>query len=67
VSIVVVALALGWLNHQHEALLRSRGERLGEHSALSRILTVTGGIAVAVFAVWFLLFAGTNFAPLQAT
>jgi hypothetical protein len=62
-SIVALAVALGWLNHRHSEIKEARGEPAGKHSALGLILVSTATICLSVFGVWFLIFAGANFAP----
>jgi hypothetical protein len=58
VSIVAIALALGWLNRKHEELREARGLEFHRTTTLERVLVVTAGIAVVGFGIWFLGFAG---------
>lgn len=60
VSIIAVAMALGWLNHKHQQLLEARGVDIGGSTVLERVLVVTAGVAVVAFGAWFLLFAGVG-------
>jgi hypothetical protein len=66
-SIIALAIALGWVGHRHTEMREARGEPRREHSVLGTILVATAGIAVSAFSIWFIFFAGANFAPLQAT
>jgi hypothetical protein len=58
VSIVVLALGLGWLNRKHEELREARGLEYHRTTTLEAVLVVTAGIAVVGFTIWFLGFAG---------
>ena len=58
VSILVIVPVLGWLNHKHSELRVARG--LDDHgqTALEAVMTVSAGIAIVGFSVWFLFFSG---------
>jgi hypothetical protein len=58
VSIIGLALALGWLNRKHEELREARGLEHHKTTTLERVLVFTAGIAVVGFTIWFLGFAG---------
>jgi hypothetical protein len=57
-SILALAVGLGWVNHRHQALKEGETGRRQDHGVLGQILAVTAGIAVAIFSVWFIIFAG---------
>jgi heme/copper-type cytochrome/quinol oxidase subunit 2 len=63
VSIAVIVPLLGWLNRKHSELRAARG--LDDHgqTALEGVMTVSAGIAIVGFAVWFFLFSGTSPLP----
>ncbi len=65
VSIVVVVMALAWLNERHGRLREARG--LDDHGnvALEAILAISAAIAVAAFGAWFLLFSGASPVPIN--
>ncbi|MDQ3644078.1 MAG: hypothetical protein M3356_01010 [Actinomycetota bacterium] len=62
-SILVIVPLLGWLNHRHCRLRLARG--LDDHgqTALEAVMTVSAGIAIVGFGVWFLLFSGASPLP----
>jgi hypothetical protein len=57
-SVLALAFGLGWVNHRHRALKEEITGRSQEHGSLGMILAVTAAIAVAIFSVWFVIFAG---------
>ncbi len=63
VSILVIVPVLGWLNHRHSELRVARG--LDDHgqTALEAVMTVSAGVAIVGFGVWFLFFAGASPLP----
>lgn len=63
VSILVIVPVLGWLNHKHSELRVSRG--LDDHgqTALEAVMTVSAGVAIVGFGVWFLFFSGASPLP----
>ena len=63
-TVVVVVVALGWLNRRH-AMLQQRRNRSQRSSALEVILVSSAGLALVGFVVWFLVFAGTSPVPLN--
>ncbi len=65
-SIIVLSLLLAQLNSRHLELQRRRkGDDQPRTSVLELMLVVTAGIAVVIFGIWFLLFAGTSPAPVN--
>jgi hypothetical protein len=60
VSIVLLAMALGWLNRKHEELRAARGLDYHQTTTLERVLVITAGLAVVGFTVWFFGFAGVG-------
>ena len=65
VSIAVVVWVLTWLSNRHRALRVARGRDDTGHLALEVVLVTSAGVVLAVFAVWFLLFAGSSPIPLN--
>ncbi len=63
VSILAIVPLLSWLNHKHSELRVARG--LDDHgqTALEAVMTVSAGIAIVGFGVWFLFFSGTSPLP----
>ena len=63
VSILMIVPVLGWLNHKHSQLRVARG--LDDHgqTALEAVMTVSAGIAIVGFGVWFLFFSGASPLP----
>jgi heme/copper-type cytochrome/quinol oxidase subunit 2 len=63
VSILVIVAVLGRLNHRHSELRVARG--LDDHgqTALEAVMTVSAGIAIVGFGVWFLFFSGASPLP----
>ena len=63
VSIAVIVWALGWLNRKHQELREARG--LDDHgqTALEAVMTVSAGIALVGFGVWFFLLSGSSPVP----
>jgi uncharacterized membrane protein YbhN (UPF0104 family) len=64
-SIVLVTMALGWLNRRHAELREARNLPSYGHSALEVMLVVSAGLTVLVFGIWFLGFAGTSPIPVN--
>lgn len=58
VSILAIAMILGWLNHKHLQLAEARGVDTKGTSILEYVLVITAGVAVVGFTIWFMLFAG---------
>lgn len=58
VSVIVIAMALAWLNQKHVELQESRGIEGRGNTALEITMTVSAVVAIAVFAFWFLILEG---------
>jgi heme/copper-type cytochrome/quinol oxidase subunit 2 len=65
VSIFVVVSALSWVNHRHARLREARDLPPADQSALEIMFVASAAVAVAVFALWFFVFAGTSPVPLE--
>ena len=65
VTIVVVVMALSWVNRRHAELRASRDLPVPDPTALEAMLVVSAGLAVVVFGVWFFGFAGASPLPLN--
>ena len=63
VSVLSIVAVLAWLNRKHVELREARGLEPRGHTALEAVMTVSAGIALVSFAVWFLLFAGSSPLP----
>jgi heme/copper-type cytochrome/quinol oxidase subunit 2 len=63
VSIAAIVAVLGWLGRKHAHLREARG--LEDHGlvALEGVLTVSAGIALVGFGVWFFLLSGSSPLP----
>lgn len=62
-SIAVIVPALGWLNRKHGELRERRGLESHGQTALEAVMTVSAGIALVGFGIWFFLFAGASPLP----
>jgi len=63
VTIAVLAAVLSKLSNVYRASCVSRGHADPGHFVLEGVLVVSAGITLAVFAVWFLFFAGASPVP----
>jgi hypothetical protein len=63
-TIAVLAALLSKLSNIYRANCLSRGHDDPGHFVLESVLVVSAGITLAVFAVWFLLFAGASPVPI---
>jgi hypothetical protein len=63
VTIAVLAAVLSKLSNVYRAQCVSRGNPDPGHFVLEGVLVVSAGITIAVFAVWFLFFAGASPVP----
>lgn len=63
VSLAATLLALGWLSRKHGALREARGRKSHGSVLLEGVVVLSALAAAALFAVWFLLFAGTSPIP----
>lgn len=64
VTVLVVAKLLSRLSQVHRSMAITRGQDDPGHRMLESVMIVTAGIAIVVFSVWFLLFAGASPVPL---
>jgi hypothetical protein len=64
VTIAVLAAVLSKLSNVYRASRVSQGHPDPGHFVLEGVLVVSAGITLAVFAVWFLLFAGASPVPI---
>lgn len=64
VTVWLGAKLLSALSRGYRANQIAQGHADPGHAVLERVLVVTAGIAIVVFGVWFLLFAGANPVPL---
>lgn len=64
VTIAVLAAVLSKLSNVYRASCVSRGHPDPGHFVLEGVLVVSAGITLAVFAVWFLFFAGASPVPI---
>jgi hypothetical protein len=62
-SILLIVVALGWLNQKHLELREARGLDSHGQTALEGVMTVSAGVAIVGFGAWFLLFAGASPIP----
>lgn len=58
VSIFILALTLGRLNHRYLQLAEARGIDTRGTSILEYVLALTAGLALTAFVLWFVIFAG---------
>lgn len=76
-TIIALAWVLSWLNQRHlewrlrrdpaaaEELERSRDERRPAGGVLEPMIVTSAALAIVLFAVWFLFFAGASPIPLN--
>lgn len=73
-SIIMIAWGLAWLNRQHQewrlrrdpgAAVRDRDEEERSGGILEPMIVSSAAIAIVLFAVWFLFFAGASPVPLN--
>ena len=64
VTVLVLASLLSRLSQVHRNVTIARGHEDPGHRMLESVMIVTAGIAIVVFGVWFLLFAGASPVPL---
>jgi hypothetical protein len=62
-TIALLAAVLAKLSNVYRANCRSRGLADPGHYVLESVLVVSAGLTLAVFAVWFLFFAGASPVP----
>jgi hypothetical protein len=64
ITVLVIANLLSRLSQFHRSIAITRGHDDPGHRILESVMIVTAGIAIVVFSVWFLLFAGASPMPL---
>ena len=64
-SIVVLLRFLGWLNLQHIHARERRGLETYGNVTLEGVMSVTAGLALVSFCIWFFLFSGSSPVPLN--
>jgi hypothetical protein len=64
VTVWLLATVLAKLSQIYRANALARGEDDPGHGVLESVLIVAAGVAIVVFGVWFLLFAGASPIPL---
>lgn len=64
ITVTLIASLLSWLSNSYRDNRVARGGEDPGHVALEAVLVVSAGVSLAVFAVWFLLFAGAAPAPI---
>jgi hypothetical protein len=65
VSIAVLMRLLGWLNLQHIHARERRGLETYGNVALEAVMTLSAGVALVSFCIWFFLFSGSSPVPLN--
>ncbi len=63
-TIAILAAILSKLSNVYRANCLARGHSDPGHFLLETVLVVSAGITLAVFAIWFLLFAGASPVPI---
>jgi hypothetical protein len=64
ITVLVLANLLSRLSQVHRSMTIARGHEDPGHRMLESVMIATAGIAIVVFGVWFLLFAGASPIPL---
>jgi hypothetical protein len=64
VTIWLCAKLLAFLSNWHRSNAIALGHEDPGHKLLENVLIVTAGIAIVLFGIWFLLFAGAGFTPI---
>jgi hypothetical protein len=64
VTVLAAARLLSRLSQVHRSMAIARGQDDPGHRMLESVMITTAGIAIVVFGVWFLLFAGASPMPL---
>jgi len=65
VSIVVLMRLMGWLNLQHIHARERRGLETYGNVTLEAVMTLSAGVALVSFCIWFFLFSGSSPVPLN--
>jgi hypothetical protein len=64
VTVAVLAAVLGKLSDTYRANRLARGREDPGHVVLEGVLVISAGLTLAVFAIWFLFFAGASPVPI---
>lgn len=64
ITVLLLAGLLSRLSQVHRMMAIARGHEDPGHRMLESVMITAAGIAIVVFAVWFLLFAGASPMPL---
>ena len=64
VTVWLLAIVLARLSEVHRANTIARGHADPGHGVLESVMIAAAGVAIVVFGVWFLLFAGASPVPL---
>lgn len=62
-TIVVLATVLAKLSDVYRSNRRARGLEDPGHLVLEMVLVVSAGVSLGGFVIWFMFFAGANWAP----
>ena len=65
VSIAVLMRLMGWLNLQHIHARERRGLETYGNVTLEAVMTLSAGVALVSFCIWFFLFSGSSPVPLN--
>lgn len=63
-TVLLLAGLLSRLSQLHRSIVIARGHDDPGHRMLESVMIATAGIAIVVFGIWFLLFAGASPVPL---
>lgn len=64
VTVALLAGLLSRMSRVHRSIVIARGRDDPGHQVLETVMIIAAGIAIVVFGVWFLLFAGASPMPL---
>jgi hypothetical protein len=64
-TVAALVAFLSWLNRKHVELQEARGVRIGDTTALERVLVASGALAVLGFGFWFFGISGSSPFPLH--
>jgi hypothetical protein len=63
VSIIVIVMALLWLNRKHVELREARGLESHGQTVLEAVMTISAGLALLAFGAWFFFVSGASPLP----
>ena len=63
VSIILIVMALGWLNRKHVELREARGLESHGQTVLEAVMTISAGLALLAFGAWFFFVSGASPLP----